>query len=68
MVSETYYLDRFVAICAELELDAKKVLSAPPPMLSALIRQWMTGKINDVELMRSLRNLGIMNSQWRSQP
>jgi hypothetical protein len=59
--SEYLYLERFKKICQEVDIDPQKILSKPPAVLGPLLRQWMIGEINDVEMMRSLRNLAIFN-------
>jgi len=54
-------LERFAAICTEVEIDPEKLLSSKIPILPQLAQEWNSGKINDIQLMRSLRNLAIFN-------
>lgn len=58
------YLERFKGICKEINIDPSKILSNPPPILGQLVREWMIGNINDLGMMRSLRNLAIMNPKF----
>ena len=55
------YLNRFCAICDELNVDAKLAMESAPGMVAAIVRQWMIGEFDDVQVMRSVRNLAIFN-------
>lgn len=57
-------LNRFIGLCGEVNADAKALIGEPPPMLAPMIREWMLGRLNDVEMMRSLRNLVIFNPKY----
>jgi hypothetical protein len=61
MSSDTYYRDRFTAICAEINLDAKKILENPPSILGSIVRQWMIGELDELSVKNSLKNLAIFN-------
>ena len=55
------YLRRFCAICDEVNVDANVLMNSAPEIIGAIVRDWMTEKINDVQVMRSVRNLAIFN-------
>ena len=55
------YLGRFCAICDEVNVDAKLAMESAPKMVGAIVRQWMIGESDDVQVMRSVRNLAIFN-------
>jgi hypothetical protein len=54
-------LQRFTAICRELGIDPRKLMSSKISMLPQLAQDWNEGKIDDIKLMRALRNLAIFN-------
>jgi hypothetical protein len=55
------YLNRFCAICNEVNVDAELVMDSAPAMVGAIVRRWMIGEIDDTQVMRSVRNLAILN-------
>jgi len=55
------YLHRFCAICDEVNVDAKLAMELATKMVAAIVRQWMIGEFDDVQVMRSVRNLAIFN-------
>jgi hypothetical protein len=54
-------LKRFCEICVEVGVDPKKLMGANMPVLPQLAQSWNNGEIDDVQLMRSIRNLEIFN-------
>jgi hypothetical protein len=66
-VTDEYYARRFWAICLELHLDPKKVLSEDSNRAVVSIAAAFNKKeIDEVDLMRCLSNLSIMNDgAWK---
>lgn len=54
---------RLIAIMQEVGIDPRK--AAKNEMAVQLARQWNAGKIDEVQLMRGLRNLLIFNNTLR---
>lgn len=62
----SYYPKRFWAICVELELDPHKVLDSKNPLIISIISGFVKKEIDEVQVMRSLRNLSILNrGEWK---
>ena len=57
-------LKRFAGLCAQVDVDAQKLIKNPPPILVSMIRQWFIGELDDVAMMRCLRNLAIFDPNW----
>jgi hypothetical protein len=57
-------MNRFIALCKEVDADAETLIKEPPAILGSMIREWFTGQMNDVEMMRCLRNVAILNPKY----
>lgn len=61
----SYYPERFWNICVELGLDPQKVVDPEDSLICALIQGFVKGEIDEVQVMRTLRNLDIFNNgKW----
>jgi hypothetical protein len=64
-----YYPERVWNICLELNLNPNKVVDSHDEVVCALIQAFSRGKIDEVQLMRTLRNLSVLNGgAWELVP
>jgi hypothetical protein len=65
---DDYYPRRFAGICLELGLDPLKVLDPSNIEILPVVTAFSKGELDEVKLMRSLRNLSILNSgKWEKK-
>jgi hypothetical protein len=64
-----YYPKRFWNICLELKLNPNKVVDPQNEIVCALIRAFSNNEIDEVQLMRTLQNLSVLNGgAWELVP
>jgi hypothetical protein len=65
--NDKYHAKRFLHTCLELGLDPEKVLTpSSDGVVVAIAAAFSRGELDEVELMRSLQNLSILNGgKWK---